>query len=127
MSAASWSSRTTSCGWPVCSCDNMVEWSLRIDGAVENRLLPGSYTLDAYIGEDLGGPSVTVQGLRLLQFTVEGTTDGRQAALTPGYSGPTNKLNRPERIHAVQSRWARNRRAEVRSGSSATISAAGLA
>jgi ABC-type polysaccharide/polyol phosphate transport system ATPase subunit len=50
---------------------------IAFDGAVENRLLPGSYTLDAYIGEDLGGPSVTVQGLRLLQFTVEGMTDAQ--------------------------------------------------
>ena len=50
---------------------------IAFDGAVENRLLPGSYTLDAYIGEDLGGPSVTVQGLRLLQFTVEGTTEAQ--------------------------------------------------
>ena len=50
---------------------------IAFDGAVENRLLPGSYTLDAYIGEDLGGPSVTVQGLRLLQFTVEGTPGGQ--------------------------------------------------
>jgi ABC-type polysaccharide/polyol phosphate transport system ATPase subunit len=50
---------------------------IAFDGAVENRLLPGSYTLDAYIGEDLGGPSVTVQGLRLLQFSVEGTTEAQ--------------------------------------------------
>ena len=46
-------------------------------GPVENRLLPGSYTLDVYIGEDLGGPSVTVQGLRLLHFSVEGTTESQ--------------------------------------------------
>ena len=58
--------------------------------------------------------------------TAAGTTEGRQAALTPGYSGPTNRLNRPDRIQAVQSRCSRKRRAESRSGSSATTSAAGL-
>jgi len=44
---------------------------------MENRLLPGAYTLDLYIGEDLGGPSVTLQGLRLLHFSVEGTTESQ--------------------------------------------------
>jgi hypothetical protein len=46
-------------------------------GPVENRLLPGAYTLDVYIGEDLGGPTVTLQGLRLLHFSVEGTTESQ--------------------------------------------------
>jgi ABC-2 type transport system ATP-binding protein len=44
-------------------------------GPVENRLLPGRYTLDVYIrefGEDGGA---TVQGLRLLTFAVAGTSD----------------------------------------------------
>jgi ABC-type polysaccharide/polyol phosphate transport system ATPase subunit len=46
-------------------------------GPVENRLLPGDYTLDLYIGEDLGGPSVALQGLRLLHFSVDGTTESQ--------------------------------------------------
>ena len=46
-------------------------------GPVENRLLPGAYTLDLYIGEDLGGPSVSLQGLRLLHFSVAGTTEAQ--------------------------------------------------
>jgi hypothetical protein len=43
-------------------------------GPVENRLVPGSYTLDVYLKDDAGGPSVAVQGLRLLHFSVEGST-----------------------------------------------------
>jgi ABC-type polysaccharide/polyol phosphate transport system ATPase subunit len=46
-------------------------------GPIENKLVPGSYTLDVYIGEDLGGPSVSVQGLRLLHFAVDGTTESQ--------------------------------------------------
>jgi ABC-type polysaccharide/polyol phosphate transport system ATPase subunit len=42
-------------------------------GPVENRLLPGRYTLDVYIGEYEEGNRVAVQGLRLLHFTVTGT------------------------------------------------------
>jgi ABC-type polysaccharide/polyol phosphate transport system ATPase subunit len=42
-------------------------------GPVENRLLPGRYTLDVYIGEYEEGNQVAVQGLRLLHFTVAGT------------------------------------------------------
>ncbi len=42
-------------------------------GPVENRLLPGRYTLDVYIHEEFEAGQMSVQGLRLLQFTVEGT------------------------------------------------------
>jgi ABC-2 type transport system ATP-binding protein len=44
-------------------------------GPVENRLLPGRYTLDVYIREEYESGDMTVQGLRLLHFVVEGTTD----------------------------------------------------
>ena len=43
-------------------------------GPVENRLLPGHYTLDVYIREDGEEGSMTVQGLRLLHFAVEGSS-----------------------------------------------------
>jgi ABC-type polysaccharide/polyol phosphate transport system ATPase subunit len=44
-------------------------------GPVENRLVPGRYSLDLYIGEDVEEDAVTVQGLRLLHFVVTGTTE----------------------------------------------------
>ena len=44
---------------------------LRLAGTVENRLVPGRYSLDVYIREDVGH-DVTAQGLRLLHFTVSG-------------------------------------------------------
>jgi ABC-2 type transport system ATP-binding protein len=45
---------------------------VRLAGPVENRLVPGRYSLDVYIRED-AGRDVTVQGLRLLHFDVTGT------------------------------------------------------
>jgi hypothetical protein len=44
---------------------------VRLAGPVENRLVPGRYSLDVYIREDTG-QDVTVQGLRLLHFSVTG-------------------------------------------------------
>jgi ABC-2 type transport system ATP-binding protein len=41
-------------------------------GPVENRLVPGEYTLDVYVLEDRSGGGVTAQGLRLFSFTVAG-------------------------------------------------------
>ncbi len=45
---------------------------IALAGPVENRLLPGRYSLDVYIGEYGEENEVTVQGLRLLHFTVTG-------------------------------------------------------
>jgi hypothetical protein len=44
-------------------------------GSVQNPLLPGRYTLDVYIRDPREDGSVTVQGLRLLTFTVAGTSE----------------------------------------------------
>jgi ABC-type polysaccharide/polyol phosphate transport system ATPase subunit len=44
-------------------------------GPVENRLLPGRYTLDLYIREESDAGQTSVQGLRLLQFVVDGSTE----------------------------------------------------
>jgi ABC-2 type transport system ATP-binding protein len=44
-------------------------------GPVENPLVPGRYSLDLYIGEDVDVDTVTVQGLRLLHFVVTGPTE----------------------------------------------------
>jgi hypothetical protein len=46
-------------------------------GPVENPLVPGSYTIDVYIAEDVGAVNVTVQGLRLLHFNVDGATESQ--------------------------------------------------
>jgi hypothetical protein len=41
-------------------------------GPVENRLVPGEYSLDVYVREDREAGGMTVQGLRLFSFTVAG-------------------------------------------------------
>ena len=46
---------------------------VRFDGSVENRLVPGTYSLDVYIGEENERGPETVQGLRLVNFLVFGT------------------------------------------------------
>ena len=46
-------------------------------GPIENPLVPGSYTLDVYVAEDVGAVNVTVQGLRLLNFSVDGPTESQ--------------------------------------------------
>jgi ABC-type Na+ transport system ATPase subunit NatA len=43
-------------------------------GTVQNPLLPGTYTLDLYIREPGEQGATTVQGLRLLSFTVSGSS-----------------------------------------------------
>jgi ABC-2 type transport system ATP-binding protein len=45
---------------------------VRLPGTVENRLVPGEYALDVYVREDRGDGGMTVQGLRLLTFSVAG-------------------------------------------------------
>jgi ABC-2 type transport system ATP-binding protein len=44
-------------------------------GPVENRLVPGRYSLDLYIRENAEDDVMTVQGLRLLHFVVSGTSE----------------------------------------------------
>jgi ABC-type polysaccharide/polyol phosphate transport system ATPase subunit len=44
-------------------------------GTVQNPLLPGRYTLDVYIRERGDEGPMTVQGLRLLHFTVTGSSE----------------------------------------------------
>jgi ABC-2 type transport system ATP-binding protein len=46
---------------------------VRLAGPVENRLVPGQYTLDVYVREDAATGGMTVQGLRLASFVVHGT------------------------------------------------------
>jgi ABC-type polysaccharide/polyol phosphate transport system ATPase subunit len=59
--------------------DGGVEAGRRIAlaGPVENRLVPGRYSLDLYIREDAAEGGITVQGLRLLHFAVSGSTESR--------------------------------------------------
>jgi Wzt C-terminal domain len=59
--------------------DGRVEAGRRIAlaGPVENRLVPGRYSLDLYIREDAAEGGMTVQGLRLLHFAVSGSTESR--------------------------------------------------
>jgi hypothetical protein len=45
---------------------------VRLAGTVENRLVAGRYSLDVYIREDDERGGMTVQGLRLLQFAIDG-------------------------------------------------------
>jgi energy-coupling factor transporter ATP-binding protein EcfA2 len=56
--------------------DAQVEPGRRIAlaGAIDNRLRPGRYSLDVYIRENAQAGGMTVQGLRLLQFSIAGTT-----------------------------------------------------
>ena len=46
---------------------------MRLAGKVENPLVGGRYSLDVYIREEDEQGGMTVQGLRLLHFVVEGT------------------------------------------------------
>jgi ABC-type polysaccharide/polyol phosphate transport system ATPase subunit len=45
---------------------------VRISGTVENALVPGRYSIDCWVRLDDPGGDRAVQGLRLLDFTVEG-------------------------------------------------------
>jgi ABC-type polysaccharide/polyol phosphate transport system ATPase subunit len=47
---------------------------ISIAGAIDNRLVPGRYSLDVYIRENADDGGMTVQGLRLLHFSIAGTT-----------------------------------------------------
>jgi ABC-2 type transport system ATP-binding protein len=45
---------------------------VRLSGPVENRLVSGRYSLNVYVREDREAGGMTVQGLRLLHFLVQG-------------------------------------------------------
>ena len=59
----------------------------RSAGPIENPLVPGSYTLDVYVAEDVGAVNVTVQGLRLLNFSVDGPTESQGMVVVGGRRG----------------------------------------
>jgi ABC-type polysaccharide/polyol phosphate transport system ATPase subunit len=46
---------------------------IRLDGRVENRLVPGSYTLECWIRRDRQTGDMALQSVRLAQFAVYGT------------------------------------------------------
>jgi len=50
---------------------------IAIGGAVDNRLVPGRYSLDLYVRENAQDGGMTVQGLRVLHFSVAGTTESK--------------------------------------------------
>jgi hypothetical protein len=47
---------------------------IRLPGQVENQLGPGRYFLDCWVRNDPDAGPVAVQGVRLLQFVVYGTS-----------------------------------------------------
>jgi ABC-type polysaccharide/polyol phosphate transport system ATPase subunit len=46
---------------------------MRLEGSIENRLVPGRYYLDCWVGQTESQSVIAVQGLRLLGFVVYGT------------------------------------------------------
>jgi hypothetical protein len=46
---------------------------VRLRGEIENRLVPGSYSLDCWIGRDGQAGDIALQPLRLIHFVVYGT------------------------------------------------------
>ncbi len=47
---------------------------VRLDGRIENLLVPGSYSLECWIRRDRAGGDMALQSVRLAQFVVYGTT-----------------------------------------------------
>ncbi len=45
---------------------------VRLTGTIENSLVPGPYTLDCWVRGESDDGDFAVQGLRLLEFAVEG-------------------------------------------------------
>ena len=45
---------------------------VRIAGRIDNALVPGRYSIDCWVRQDRPGGDMAVQGLRLLEFTVDG-------------------------------------------------------
>ena len=54
---------------------------IRLQGAIENRLVPGKYYLDCWVRQNESQSVVAVQGLRLLGFVVYGTA-AREGVVT---------------------------------------------
>jgi len=50
---------------------------LRLDGSIENRLMPGRYFLDCWIRQGSARSGIGVQALRLLHFVVYGAAAGQ--------------------------------------------------
>jgi energy-coupling factor transporter ATP-binding protein EcfA2 len=46
---------------------------IHLEGSIENRLVPGRYYLDCWVGQNEAQSVIAVQGLRLLAFVVYGT------------------------------------------------------
>jgi hypothetical protein len=46
---------------------------IRVAAEIENRLVPGRYAIDCWIGRQWEGGARRVQGMRVIQFTVFGT------------------------------------------------------
>jgi ABC-type polysaccharide/polyol phosphate transport system ATPase subunit len=46
---------------------------IHLEGSIENRLVPGRYYLDCWVGQNEDQSVIAVQGLRLLAFVVYGT------------------------------------------------------
>jgi energy-coupling factor transporter ATP-binding protein EcfA2 len=47
---------------------------IRLSGSIENRLVPGRYSVDCWVRRDGSQGELAVQGLRLLDFVVYGTS-----------------------------------------------------
>jgi ABC-2 type transport system ATP-binding protein len=56
---------------------------IRIRGEVENRLLPGAYTLECWIRQDRNAGDMLLQPLRLLRFVVYGTEPSQGIVSAP--------------------------------------------
>lgn len=54
---------------------------VRVAGRIENKLVPGRYNLDCWVGRHQHGGDRAVQGIRLLEFVVFGTGD-REGVVT---------------------------------------------
>ena len=46
---------------------------IRLEGEIENRLVPGSYALDCWVRRDRGTGDMALQAIRVLRFVVYGT------------------------------------------------------
>ena len=56
---------------------------VRLTGEIENELVGGSYSLDCWIRHERDAGELGVQGIRILQFTVEGSSSAHDASLEP--------------------------------------------
>ena len=54
---------------------------VRLTGTLENELVPGGYSVDCWVRHEREGGELGVQGIRVLQFTVEGAASAHDASL----------------------------------------------